>query len=224
MKRALSSVISFLIVPVIVAVISILFPERSYLALSLGIALISILFLFFAFDRKQMSAARLVIISSLTALSIVGRILFAPFPGVKPVTAFVILTAIWFGPESGYLCGALSALISNFYFGQGPWTPFQMAVWGMIGFLAGLIGASLKKNRILLSLYGAFSGVVFSLLMDVWTVLWADGFFHPARYLTAVAAALPYTAAYAVSNVVFLLILTPVVGKALDRLKKKYRI
>ena len=146
----------------------------------------------------------------MVALSVVGRILFTPLPGFKPVTALVVITGMYFGGEAGFMTGALSAVISNFWFGQGPWTPFQMVSWGLIGFIAGLLASPLRRSSILLAVYGLFSGALFSLLMDTWTVLWQDG------------SSLPWMAVYALSNVIFLLLFTPLVGKVLERIKTKY--
>lgn len=120
------------------------------------------------------------------------------------------------------MTGALTAAISNFYFGQGPWTPFQMFVWGVIGLLAGMAASPLKKNKVILVLYGVFSGVLFSLLMDVWTVLWADGSFNIQRYLAAVISSAEFMIVYAVSNVIFLLLFAKPIGKALERISTKY--
>ena len=131
---------------------------------------------------------------------------------------------MYFGSEAGFLTGALSAVISNFYFGQGPWTPFQMFSWGILGFIAGLLAAPLKKSRIALTLYAVLSGVLYSFLMDIWTVLWADGAFNISRYLAAILSAAPFTAIYAVSNTVFLWLFARPIGKILDRLKTKYAL
>ena len=164
------------------------------------------------------------LIAALTALSVAGRMMFEFLSGFKPVTALVVLTALYFGKEAGFMTGALSAVVSNFYFGQGPWTPFQMLSWGLIGFIAGLLANPLKKSKVLLCVYGALSGVMFSMLMDVWTVIWADGYFNISRYAAAIVTALPFTAVYAASNVVFLLLLSKPLGKILGRLKTKYGI
>ncbi len=138
------------------------------------------------------------------------------------MTAFVVIAALYFGPEAGFIVGALSAVISNFYFGQGPWTPFQMATWGFLGLIAGIFSAPLKKNRILLLLYGAVSGVLYSCFMDLWTVLWADGTILLSRYFAALISGLPFTVLYAVSNVAFLFFLAKPIGKILERIQTKY--
>ena len=136
-------------------------------------------------------------------------------------TAITVITAVAFGGEAGFTVGSLSAVVSNFYFGQGPWTPFQMFSWGIIGLLAGLLRRLLKKHIAILCIYGALAGIAYSLTMDVWTVLWSEGAFVPKEYAAAVIAALPLTAVYAVSNVVFLLLLAGPVGKKLERIKEK---
>ena len=179
-----------------------------------------------SFENKEANTRYMVIIAVLVALSVVGRFLFAAIPAFKPVTAVVVISAIFFGAEAGFLVGALSAIISNIYFGQGPWTPFQMFSWGMIGFIAGLpkVRDILKKNRLMLLLYGIFAGVVYSLMMDVWTVLSLDNVFNLKRYLTAITVATPFMITYAVSNVIFLLLIMKPIGEKLNRIKIKYGI
>jgi len=209
----------------ILLVITAIFLIRfgKYQLASLLIAFSACIPFFLSFERKDHSAARLVLIAVMVALSVLGRVLFAPIPGFKPVTAITVITAISFGSQAGFLTGALSAVLSNLFFGQGPWTPFQMLVWGLIGFFA---GAAQKKgwfqSKVVLSVYGALSGVAFSLVMDVWTVLAIDGRWNWARYLAAIAAAAPFTLLYSLSNVVFLLLLSHPVGKILSRIKIKY--
>lgn len=177
---------------------------------------------FLRFEHKRQNVRELVLVAVMTALSVAGRFLFAPVPGFKPVTAIVIITGLYLGWEAGYLCGSLTALVSNLYFGQGPWTPFQMAIWGLIGLFAALLAKQLCASRILLCIYGVFSGVAYSAFMDVWSTLWYDGYLNIARYLALLITALPFMAVYAVSNVVFLLMLTGPIGRKLTRIKTKY--
>lgn len=96
---------------------------------------------FFLVFGKKPQARELVPIAVMAALGVVGRTVFSiiPLPNFKPVSAIVIMTGVVFGPETGFLTGALTGFVSNFIFGQGPWTPWQMFSWGMIGFLAGLL-------------------------------------------------------------------------------------
>ena len=188
-----------------------------------GVVLALLLF-YASFDKKIVGTRRMVIIAVMTALSVIGRSIFSVIPTFKPITSIVIITAIWIGPESGFLVGSLTAVISNFQFGQGPWTPFQMFAWGMIGLIAGYIGKPLRTSRIALAVYGAFAGVAYSMIMDVWTVLWYGEGFQWNLYLAALGTALPYTIGYAVSNVIFLLVLGRPFGEKLERVKLKYGV
>ncbi|MGM9647380.1 MAG: ECF transporter S component [Eubacteriales bacterium] len=201
-----------------------LFENKQAAWLSMCIAVFACIPFFLRFEKKQNNTARLVIVAVMVALSVAGRIVFTAIPGFKPVTALVVLTGMYFGSEAGFMTGALAAVISNFYFGQGLWTPIQMFVWGFLGLLAGVFARQLKKNRIALLIGAVLSGVLFSLLMDIWTVLWADGTFRITRYLAAITASGYFTVIYAVSNAVFLLLLKPPIGAVLERIQSKYGV
>ncbi|MBC8547118.1 ECF transporter S component [Clostridiaceae bacterium NSJ-31] len=212
------------ILTVIVAGVA-LFHDRKYNIISILIALLSCVPFFLAYEKKQMKTTEMILVAVMVALSSVGRIIFAPIPGFKPVTAITVITALYFGPQAGFLTGSLSAVISNLFFGQGPWTPFQMFGWGIIGLLGGLLQKWLLESnhwRIRLSLFGIFAGVAYSMIMDIWTVLSLDGTWSWTRYWTSIGLALPFTLEYAVSNVIFLMVLTKPIGTKLQRVKKKY--
>ncbi len=224
MKKWLSYIILCLIVPAVVLGGALLFKEKQYAWISLCVTVLSCVPFFLHFEHSENDVRKLILIAVMVAISVIGRFIFAPIPGFKPVTAMVVITAMYFGGEAGFMTGALSAVISNFYFGQGPWTPFQMFSWGIVGFLAGVIADPLKKSKIVLVVYAIVSGVLYSLLMDVWTVLWADGYFNISRYAAAVISAAQFTIIYAVSNVIFLLVFSKPIGKILERIKEKYRL
>lgn len=175
-------------------------------------------------EHRKMDVRKIALIAVMTAMSVAGRFVFAALPGFKPVTAVVVLCGMYLGADAGFICGALSALISNCYFGQGPWTPFQMLVWGIIGLVAGLSGKQLQKSRIALMIYAVAAGIAFSFLMDIYTVIWAVGGWSWAYYAAAIVSAVPYTVIYAVSNVIFLAVLSRAVGKKLARVVNKYHI
>ncbi len=225
-KQWINYVILLLLIPISIWIGITMFDDRKYVFISFVIVLLTIIPFLLTFEKKDASIRYLVVIAVMTALSVVGRFLFAAIPGFKPVTAIVILTAAYFGAEAGFLVGALTALISNVYFGHGPWTPFQMFAWGMIGFITGLpyIRNMLINNKIILVLFGLFAGVFFSLLMDVWTVLSIDGLFNVKRYITVVGLSVPFMVTYAVSNVIFLLVTVKPIGDKLERIKTKYGI
>ena len=220
LRRLLRVAIPYLAVPGLVLLGALVFDEKRHLIVSFWVAVLALLLFAAGFDRKQIGARRLVIVSVMTALSIVGRLI----PVFKPIAALTILTAMYLGSESGFLVGAMSALVSNFYFGQGPWTPFQMLAWGLIGLVAGYLARPLKKSRAFLLIYGLLSGVFFSFVMDIWTVLWYNGTFSPALWVSAVAAAVPHTIMYSVSNILFLWFLAKPIGEKLERVRVKYGV
>ena len=224
MKKRLSYLIFCLVIPTVVLGGVWLFRDRQYVWIYLCDAVLSCVPFFIHFEKSENDTRKLVLIAAMIALSVIGRIIFTPVPGFKPVTAMVVITAMYFGSEAGFMTGSLSALISNFCFGQGPWTPFQMFSWGILGFIAGIIARQLRENKVVLAIYGIVSGVLYSFLMDVWTVLSADGYFNFSRYLAAVAAAAEFTVIYAVSNVIFLLLFAKPIGKMLERIKVKYEL
>lgn len=221
-KKLLINLILLVLTPLTVLAGAVIFKDKQSAWITLCIAVLACIPFFLSFENGKTRVKEMMIIAVMVSLAVVGRIIFTPLPGFKPVTAIVVITAMYFGGEAGFLTGALSAVISDFYFGQGPWTPFQMFVWGLIGFIAGIISDPLKRSRILLAVYGVVSGVLFSLLMDVWTVLWWDGSFTLTRYLAATVSAARFTVVYAVSNVIFLLLLQKPIGKKLERIKDKY--
>ena len=224
MKKYVSAALLLLMVPAVVELGATVFRDKQYAFVSLAVAVLACGAFFLSFERRETGPIRLVLLAVMTALSVAGRLLFAVLPGFKPVTAMVVLTAMYFGGEAGFLTGALTAVLSNFYFGQGPWTPFQMVTWGLLGFVAGLLRNRLKASRLFLALYGAVAGVAFSLLMDVWTAVWIDGTLTLSRYLASVATSGGYMLLYALSNVIFLLLLRKPMGEILGRIQKKYGI
>ena len=216
-RRWMRRLLPFAAIPLAVA-LGVMLPGKMHLLVSLTVALLSLALFIAGFERRQTGARRMVLTAVMTALCIAGRYV----PLFKPVTALTILTGMYLGGEAGFLTGALAALLSNFSFGQGPWTPFQMMAWGLIGLAAGYLHGPLKRSRAWLLLFGALAGVAYSMVMDVWSVLWYDGSFRWALYLSSMLAALPHTAMYAVSNVIFLHLLGKPLGEKLRRMRVKY--
>ncbi|MCD8188056.1 MAG: ECF transporter S component [Ruminococcus sp.] len=194
-----------------------MFRERHYTIISLLVAAAACVGFAFAFERRELTSRYAVLVAVMTALSIVGRFIFAPLPAFKPITAIVILSGMYLTAEGGFLTGTLTALISNMYFGHGVWTPFQMLAWGMIGLMAGVFANQLKKSRLLLIAFGALTGVFYSWVMDIWTVLWYNEGFDLGLYKAALITAIPFTVTYAVSNVIFLLLIGGSFGRKLGR-------
>ena len=210
----------FIAMPLLVLLGALVFDEKRHLLVSLGMACMALLLFLTGFEKRKTGGRRMVIVSVMTALCIVGRFI----PLFKPITALTIITAMYLGGEAGFLVGALSAALSNFYFGQGPWTAFQMLAWGLIGLAAGWLANPLKKHKPLLLVYGVLAGAAYSLIMDVWNVLWYGGGLDWGLYAASVVTALPHTLLYAVSNFVFLYFLAKPFGEKMERVKVKYGV
>ena len=219
-REALRIALPFAAMPLLVLLGATFLEGKRHLLISLGMACMALLFFLTGFEKKKTGGRRMVIVAVMTALCIVGRFI----PLFKPVTALTILTAMYLGGEAGFLTGALAAALSNFYFGQGPWTPFQMLAWGFIGLIAGWLADPLKTHRWLLLIYGVAAGAAYSLIMDVWNVLWYAGSLDWSLYAASVATALPHTLLYAVSNFVFLYFLAKPFGEKMERVKIKYGV
>lgn len=220
LRKVLRWVIPLVAIPLLVALGATMVDSKRHLLISFGVAILAVVLFLTGFERKLTGSRRLVLVACMTALCVAGR--FIPF--FKPVTALTIITGMYLGGESGFLTGAMSALLSNFYFGQGPWTPFQMLALGLLGLCSGWLNRPLKRSRPMLLLWGVLAGIAYSMMMDVWTVLWYDGGFRLELYLSALLTALPYTAAYAVANFIFLWVLAKPFGEKLERVRIKYGV
>lgn len=220
--KLLRVLLPFVILPLTVVLGAVLLREKYYALVILAVLLLTFLFFYSGFERKKVTSRRLVVVAVMTALAALGRVVLTPLPGVTPITALAALTALSLGGEAGFMVGSLAALLSDFYAGQGVWTPFQMFAWGLTGLFAGLLAKQLKSSRVLLAVYGVLAGAAYSLLMDLWSVLWLNGTFSPALYAAALGTSAPFTLTYAVTNTVLLLLLEKPFCKKLDRIKLKY--
>ena len=142
----LSLAIMVLLVPLAVVLFTRL--KQSFYHSGLTIIVLTIAAFFLHFESRKPQARELVLLAVLCALAVASRAAFGFVPHFKPMLAIVMLTGIAFGPEAGFLCGAISGFASNFIFGQGPWTPWQMFAYGIGGMLAGLFALCgiLKKS------------------------------------------------------------------------------
>ena len=199
------------------------YQNNRYNLLSLYVVILSFVPFFSSFERKELATRELVLIAVMSATAVVSKIIFFFTPSVNPLVAIVIISGIQFGPLFGFMVGAISPFVANMMFTQGPWTPFQMLTTGLIGLIAGSkwIRKS-ENNRLIMSLLAVFSGILYSLLMDIWTVLSIDGVFTWTRYLTVLVPAVPFTITYMISNAVFVNILIKPLSTKIKRVKQKY--
>lgn len=149
--------ILLLAIPALMAVFVCVWDERKYYLTSL--LLVGLMFVPFVlrFEGRRPQARELVLLATMTALAVAGRAAFYWLPQCKPVCAIVILTAVAFTPEAGFVTGAAAGLISNFFFGQGPWTPWQMLGFGLVGFVGGVLFSGRRVRLVPLLIYGFLS-------------------------------------------------------------------
>lgn len=223
-KKLIRYLIILAVIPVVGAIGIFVFDNSKFMLFATAIAILSCVPFFMSFEKKETNTSRIVLLAVMTALSVGGRVVFSFFPFFKPITAIVIICGMYLGAEAGFMCGALSAFISNFIFTQGPWTAFQMFAWGIIGFIAGLMHKAFKDSKFSLCTFGGISGFLYSFILDINSTLWLSGTFTFEAYLKITASSLPYTLIYAVSNVIFLLLLITPLGKKLDRVLTKFGI
>lgn len=198
--------------------------DRHYVLLSIVLLLAALLPLFLRLERRSLASRELVLLAVLSAIAAVSRIPFAALPGVKPVSAIVILSAYVFGAEAGFVIGAVAALVSNLYFGQGPWTPWQMFAWGMTGLTAGWLRNTwwMRKKRTGLLAFGFIWGFLFGWIMNIWVILSLPDAFSWRLVAVTFAASFYFDLAHALSNVFFLAVLAGGWTKVLERFRKKY--
>jgi energy-coupling factor transport system substrate-specific component len=188
----------------------------------LGVGLV--LFAGFAwYERSRPPAQVVALVAALAALAIAGRIAFAAFPNVKPTTDIVIFAGYALGGAPGFAVGALTALVSNFFFGQGPWTPWQMAGWG----LCGVLGAALAlwtrdAGRYALAATCGFAGILYGALLNFSTMATFGGDLSWRYFLALEVRAIPFEIAHVVANVVLALIAGPAMVRMLTRFRRRF--
>ncbi len=203
-----------------VAVLCALFASdgRKYAVITVIVTLLALILFLSGFDSRRIGSRRLVLGAVFVTLAVAGRFI----PQLKPLTALVIISGMFTGAETGFLVGAVAVLVSNIFFGNGPWTPLQMVSMGLIGFFAGVLSKPLQKSKLALALYGVLCGIFYSMFMDIWTTCSATGSLAFSEYLKSITAAIPFTVIYAVSNVIYLLLLEPPFKRKLGRIAEKY--
>lgn len=204
-----------------------LFDDRKYYFISL-LLIAELLFPFFlSFEKRKPPARELALLAALSALGVAGRAAFFMLPEFKPVAALVITVGICFGSEYGCIVGALSAFLSNFFFGQGPWTPWQMFAFALLGFLAGAVYSARKKrpSRIRVTLFGFLTVLVlYGVLLDTSTVLMTTAYPTLSAFVATFAAGFPVNLLHASATALFLFFLFEPFADKFDRIRVTYGI
>jgi energy-coupling factor transporter ATP-binding protein EcfA2/uncharacterized membrane protein len=224
-RTVAAAVMILLLIPLTIFVGDVYLAERKYYFISALILLEAMLPFVLIFEGRKPKARELVVISVLFAIAALGRAAFFMLPEVKPVGALVIISAVAFGGETGFLVGAMTALASNFFFGQGPWTPWQMFAFGIIGFLAGILFRKglLPRGRLALAVFGGISVfLVYGGIVNAASVFMYQANPTWPMFAAAYLTGFPFDLIHAVSTVFFLLVLAEPFLEKLDRIKHKY--
>lgn len=204
-------------------VLSVAISDKYYLLVSFLFLIATMVPLYRRFEKKKIRSREIVFIAVLGAIAATSRVPFAMIPSVQPTTFVIIVSAMVLGSESGFVVGATAALVSNMFLGQGPWTPWQMFCWGMVGFTAGLLKDSpILKDMWSRLVFGFVWGFLFGWIMNLWYVV---AYIHPLNWIAfvqAYAASFYFDLAHALSNVFFLWVFSPSWLKIIRRFQKKY--
>jgi len=215
--------ISLIILSLLVVILMAIFSSKNYLLFSFGFLVLTLGVYFWKFEKSQHNSREIVFIAIICALAVVGRIIFAALPAVKPELFILIMGAMVSGPETGFLMGTIIALTSNMYFGQGAWTPWQMFALGIIGLISGLM-ANKEVPVWSLVIWGFLSGFLMGWIMDIYYII---GFVNPITIksiVTSIAASFYFDFVHALFTAILLLLVGKRWIKIFDNYKQKYAL
>lgn len=196
-----------------------------YAAFLSFILVILIIGLIFAeFEESNLTSKEVALIGILAAITAASRIPFAMLPNIKPCTFLIIVVGLVYGTRAGAMVGALTALVSNFFFGQGPWTAWEMLGWSMVGIVAGMVGRrwpNFGTREVVL--LGIVLGEAYNLLLDFssWITFYrAD----PNLFVPTFVAGIPFGILHIIGNVVFAIALSVPVLALFRRFQRRFHV
>ena len=224
-RTLLSAAILLLLVPATILAGVWLLDNRRYNLVSVLVIVLTMLPFFISFEHRRPQPRELVVIASLAAIAVAGRGAFFMLPQFKPMAAIIIIAGVCFGAESGFLVGAMATFVSNFFFGQGPWTPWQMFCFGLIGFLAGIVFGKglLPRTRAALCIYGGAAVLfLYGGIMNPCSVLLAQGTLTLPAVIASYVTGFGPDMVHAGATVIFLFLIARPMMEKLDRVRVKY--
>ena len=147
-RTKISSLIIFILIPATIAAGCIFLDNERYMVISLALLIYTMVPFFMVFEKRKPKAREIVLIAMMAAITVCAQLFFHMVLPLQIGTALIIISGIALGPEAGFLIGATARFICNFYMGQGPWTPWQMFCWGLLGFLAGLAFNRIELDKL----------------------------------------------------------------------------
>lgn len=207
-----------------------MFGDRVYLIVSVVLIILAIVLFVRSFEKKKPGTKDVVLISVMIGLAVVGRLVFFMIPQFKPCAAIIIITGIMLGKQAGFLSGILTAFISDFFFGMGPWTVWQMIAFGLIGLMSAII---FNEDRIekmggfaklILCVYGFLvTFVVYGLIMDTATVFMITDKPKVATFIATYSAGIVFNLIHGGSTFIFLYLMANPLSKKIKRILVKYQ-
>ncbi|PLS07221.1 ECF transporter S component [Neobacillus cucumis] len=226
MRKHKAVVIAFLFIMMIVLLGLNYIWDDSYLWFSFGLIILALVLFLFKFESRKVEPRELVLLAVLASIAAVGRIPFASLPSVQPTTFVIMMSGYVFGAESGFVIGAVAALASNMIMGQGPWTPWQMVAWGLVGMTAGLLKNTFFMNRRWGQItFGVIWGYLFGWIMNLWgflALIQSGGSQTWRAFIVYMIGSATFDTFHAISNVFFLVVFGAIWIKILTRFKRKY--
>ena len=222
-KSKIATLLTLLLIPLTIFFGSQLSGRSYYLTSTLILVEIMLPF-FLAFEGRKPQARELVVVAVLCALAVAGRVVI-PIPNFKATYAIIMLSAIAFGPETGFLIGAMTALTSNFFFGQGPHTPWQMLAYGVSGLIVGFAYQQklLKRKPMHMALFGAALIVaIIGPILDTCTIFLLQSEITAASAAAQYLSGLPVNISQAIATFLVIRFLGEPLLEKLDRVKVRY--
>lgn len=224
-KGIISSAVLLIAVAITIYTGIYLLDDKKYYFISLMIILETTAAFCATFESRKPQAKELVTVSVLCAIAVAGRTAFYMLPEFKASAAVIIISGVCLGAETGFLTGAVTGFVSNFFFGQGPWTPWQMFGFGMLGLLAGIIFnvGFVKKEKISLCIFGFISVfLVYGTIMNTATVVMTQPNLNFKLIAAACASGVPFDFVHALSTAFFLWFAAEPMMEKTERIKTKY--
>ncbi len=221
----LSIIVMVILIPLTIG-ISWYVGDRKYYVASVLIMVYSMLPFFASFERRKPQARELVTLAVMCAIAVASRAAFVWIPNFKPIGGIIMITAMAFGPQAGFMTGSLSMIVSDIIFGQGPWTPWQMFAFGLMGFISGFLAKAglLSREK---PLRNAIIGFVMMVvitgpILDTCTIFTMAQMINTESVLAVYLAGLPVNISQGTAVFLCLLLLTKPMMEKLDRIKIKY--
>lgn len=191
---------------------------------TIGVVIVIVLFAAIL-EVKGLDAKGMALVATLSAIGGAVRVPFVGIPGLQPTTLIAAVSGYVLGSVNGFTVGAMSAFISNFFLGQGPWTLWQMLGWGLCGFFFGLLKkGDTKFHNIVFVFFCGLWGYIYGAILNMWYVV---AYINPINLKTVIASMLlsfPQDTAHAIGNILFAVIFGKRFITVLDRFNRRFNV